>query len=78
MGFSLPTGHRLELEFVGRAVEMATLREAWASTLAGRPRHIAIAGEAGIGKTRTAEEFVRYSVVDATGVRTKCIDTESR
>lgn len=67
---------RFELEFVGRAAEMATLREAWAATLNGSPRPVVVLGEAGIGKTRTAEEFLRYSAVDAEVVRTKAVEGE--
>jgi DNA-binding SARP family transcriptional activator len=43
---------------VGRDFEQAALEEAW-SRVAQGPRLIAIAGEAGVGKTRLAEEFAR-------------------
>jgi DNA-binding winged helix-turn-helix (wHTH) protein/tetratricopeptide (TPR) repeat protein len=44
--------------FVGRDDVMADLEAALASALAGEGRMVLIAGEAGIGKTRTAREFV--------------------
>ena len=43
--------------FVGRQGEMARLQEALAETLAGRGRLVMLAGEPGIGKTRTAQEL---------------------
>lgn len=44
--------------FVGRAPEMAALREALAEAGQGRPQVICIEGEAGIGKSRLAYEFI--------------------
>ncbi len=65
------------LHFVGRTAEMAELRALWRSALSGRPRSVAILGEAGIGKSRLVEEFLRYTVgPDATVVRAKALDTE--
>ncbi|MBI1817887.1 MAG: AAA family ATPase [Deltaproteobacteria bacterium] len=43
--------------FVGRQPEMAILRAAVEDVVGGRGRLILLAGEPGIGKTRTAEEF---------------------
>ncbi|AJT64227.2 helix-turn-helix transcriptional regulator [Streptomyces chattanoogensis] len=44
--------------FVGRAAELAALRDALARTAAsGAPQAILIGGEAGVGKTRLIEEF---------------------
>ena len=43
--------------FVGREVEMASLRAALGDALAGRGRLVALIGDAGIGKTRTATEL---------------------
>jgi predicted ATPase/DNA-binding winged helix-turn-helix (wHTH) protein len=43
--------------FVGREQAMATLRGALENTLGGRGRIALLVGEAGIGKTRTAEEL---------------------
>ncbi|WP_167008644.1 AAA family ATPase [Mumia sp. ZJ430] len=43
---------------VGRAQELATLRDAFADVCAGTPRTVVVAGEAGIGKSRLLAEFV--------------------
>lgn len=65
------------LQFVGRTGEMAELRGLWKSVLSGRPRSAAILGEAGIGKSRLAEEFLRHTAgPDVTVVRAKAVDTE--
>lgn len=65
------------LAYVGRTAEMAELRALWRSALSGRPRSVAILGEAGIGKSRLAEEWLRHTVgPDATVVRVKALDTE--
>ncbi len=45
---------------VGRAHEWALLEEAWQHTLAGRPHVVLLTGEAGIGKTRLAEELLAW------------------
>ncbi len=43
--------------FVGRQREMERLRAALEEALAGRGRLVMLAGEPGIGKTRTAQEL---------------------
>ena len=43
--------------FVGRQREMAELRAALDDALGGRGRLVMLAGEPGIGKTRTAQEL---------------------
>ncbi len=43
--------------FVGRADELATLREALVSAAEGEPQALLLGGEAGVGKTRLVEEF---------------------
>jgi hypothetical protein len=45
--------------FVGRQRELQLLRCAWEEACAGRGALVTLVGEAGIGKTRTAEEFAR-------------------
>lgn len=45
---------------VGRREEWTRLLAAWQEAAAGVPRCVLIAGEAGIGKTRLAEELVRW------------------
>ena len=47
--------------FVGRQREMARLRAALDEALAGRGRLVMLAGEPGIGKTRTAQELGGYA-----------------
>ena len=46
---------------VGRHAEWQTLLNAWRAAAAGRTRLFLIRGEAGIGKTRLAEELVDWS-----------------
>ena len=59
--------------FVGRQRESATMALALAEANARRPRLIFLAGEAGIGKTRTAEEFVaRAREQGCAGVISRC------
>ncbi|MEP7359669.1 MAG: AAA family ATPase, partial [Anaerolineales bacterium] len=50
-----------ELPFVGRAVEYARLIELYHSAAAGRAQLAIIEGEAGIGKTRLAGEFLAWA-----------------
>lgn len=42
---------------LGRQTEWRLLQEAWKRTCAGQPQFVLLAGEAGIGKTRLAEEM---------------------
>jgi DNA-binding winged helix-turn-helix (wHTH) protein len=48
--------------FVGREPEMESLRAALADALAGHGRLVTLVGEAGIGKTRAAEELIAEAV----------------
>ena len=61
--------------FVGRNREMARLRAAYASARRGEGRVLLLAGEAGIGKTRTAEEF-KQLVRDAEVLVGRCYEGE--
>ncbi len=49
------------LELIGRAAEWASLQAAWRSAVLGRPHMVLITGEAGIGKTRLAEELLIWA-----------------
>jgi eukaryotic-like serine/threonine-protein kinase len=69
-----PTGEQNPLEglagrvFVGREAELKELRGAADEALAERGRLVMIAGEPGIGKTRTAEELATYAQVRGANV----------
>ncbi len=45
---------------VGRPQEWAQMQEVWQASVAGRPHMVLLAGEAGIGKTRLAEELLDW------------------
>jgi DNA-binding SARP family transcriptional activator len=47
---------------VGRHEAWAELRETWRIASAGRPHFVLISGEAGVGKTRLAEELVQWGM----------------
>ncbi len=64
---------------VGRAGAVAALVEAWERTRVEGPAVLVVLGEAGIGKTRLVEEFVRTAVPpDAALVRSRAYAAESR
>ena len=47
--------------FVGRQREMAELKAALEDTISGHGRLVMLAGEPGIGKTRTAQELASHA-----------------
>ena len=57
-----------ELPFVGRAAEFARLIELYAAARAGRAQLALIEGEAGIGKTRLAGEFMAWAGAEGADV----------
>ena len=46
---------------IGRKLEWEALHEAWHAASAGEPRFVLVTGEAGIGKSRLAEEFLLWA-----------------
>ena len=65
---------RLEVELVGREAELAALEAAFASCLAARRcRLVEILGEAGVGKSRLAAEFVRSVASRSTIMSGRCL-----
>jgi DNA-binding SARP family transcriptional activator len=56
-GFSTNTS----LPLVGRVAEWRAIQALWKITSAGRPHMVIISGEAGIGKSRLAEELVSWA-----------------
>jgi DNA-binding SARP family transcriptional activator len=63
--------------FVNRKLEMAHLQELWHTTVVGQAKLVLITGDAGIGKTRLAEEFLHWAERQGTITRNaKCYDAE--
>jgi eukaryotic-like serine/threonine-protein kinase len=60
-GQALATGRLARSAFVGRQREMDELKAALEDALAGHGRLVMLAGEPGIGKTRTARELAAYA-----------------
>lgn len=58
---SSETNKKLEIPLVGRSQEWSCLQSAWKKAVSGQPYLALIEGEAGIGKTRLAEELL-YSL----------------
>lgn len=54
-----------ECGLVGRATELEALRKAWSGVQRGGGRIALIEGEAGVGKSRLADEFLRWIVAQA-------------
>jgi DNA-binding SARP family transcriptional activator len=64
---------------VGRLSEWRALLNAWRDAAAGRTRLFLIRGEAGIGKTRLAEELIDWSRLNGiTAVTARCYAGEGR
>ncbi|WP_165307503.1 helix-turn-helix transcriptional regulator [Agromyces binzhouensis] len=59
---------------IGREPEMHALRAAYVRSRDGDPSVVVIGGEAGIGKTRLVEEFLRVVGGDALVARGQCVE----
>jgi DNA-binding SARP family transcriptional activator len=56
-----PPANLLDGPFLGRTTEFGTLIECYQRAHAGQPQLVLLKGEPGIGKTRLANEFVRWA-----------------
>ena len=64
---------------VGRHAEFRILLNAWYAAASGRPSMVLVRGEAGIGKSRLAEELVDWCRLEAiTAVTARCYAGEGR
>lgn len=63
-----PSQSVLEVPFVGRSKEFGILVAEFHSARRGSTRAVAIAGEAGIGKTRLVEQFLRWTLAEGADV----------
>ena len=61
---------------VGRQGDLEALHDAYADSIAGSTRGVLVGGEAGIGKTRLVEEFVRSLPDDAIVLRGQSVDLD--
>jgi DNA-binding NarL/FixJ family response regulator len=68
------SGRLLSPVFVGRETELAALCEQLGEAAAGRPGVVVLGGDAGVGKTRLVEEFVRGARDEADVVAGGCLD----
>ena len=65
-----PPAHLLDGSFLGRTAEFGTLIECYQRVHAGQPHLVLLQGEAGIGKTRLATEFVGWAQAQGAEVLT--------
>jgi DNA-binding SARP family transcriptional activator/tetratricopeptide (TPR) repeat protein len=76
---ALPAARTITYPLIGRQPEWTTLLQTWHAALAGRGRLLLIRGEAGIGKTRLAEELIDWTVARGNrSATTRCYAGEGR
>lgn len=74
-----PHSDRASIRLVGRRAALAQLQASWVMATEHRSLLVLISGEAGIGKTRLAEEFLdRVVAGTAAAARTRCYAAEGR
>ena len=59
--------------FAGRMKEMDALRRAWADAVAGHGGMVVLGGQAGVGKSRLAHEFLNEATRSARVVQGACL-----
>jgi DNA-binding SARP family transcriptional activator len=75
----VPVAARGALPLVGRSAEWAQLQEAWRTAAGGSARLVLLAGEAGIGKTRLADELYDWVVrLGGFAARARCGPADTR
>jgi DNA-binding SARP family transcriptional activator len=67
-GATGPPRGGLDVPFVGRSEEFGILVAEYHSARGGSARAVAVAGEAGIGKTRLVEQFLRWVLLEGADV----------
>jgi predicted ATPase len=60
--------HLVQTSFVGRGREVLQLRRAFGRARGGEPQVVVLEGEAGIGKTRLAHEFLAWAAIQGADV----------
>jgi DNA-binding SARP family transcriptional activator len=58
---------RIQASLIGREEEWRRLTTAWANVRQGEGRIVLLEGEAGVGKSRLADEFLRWVVAEGAG-----------
>ncbi|HEX7567731.1 MAG TPA: AAA family ATPase, partial [Anaerolineaceae bacterium] len=76
VGFSNWTRTASDLPFIGREGEQQTLREAIEAANLGKGRVIAVLGEAGVGKTRLVDTFLRGVPENTAILHARCYTQE--
>lgn len=64
----VPSAPVLEASLIGREPQWRVLQDVWRAVRRGAGRVVLIEGEAGLGKTRLAEEFLRWTGIEGATV----------